>query len=997
MRIYSKDEAKSEITRLVDAFGENIDFYKSDKYKEANLEDEYLKPFLRYLNWNISNEGITNIANREVIVQAKGKRGKEPDYLLQLEGKPKFYIEAKHPKYKLSKDIGYIWQAYSYAYSTQASTERKKVDFSLLTDFEEFRFFDCTFAASKQTVNNFVTIDWKFKDYETEFDNLWSYFEKENIRKGSLKSLYLNEKKVKENRIPPDKAFLNDLDNEKTGWRIQIAKEIKKYNPGFSAEYITRAVQLIIDRFIFIKVLSDREIEDDYLSEIIINIDKALLKSEDGILIDSCKEVFAKLNRVYNGSIFAPKPELESIHISNKVLKNVLSDLLPENSRYNFKQLPVEVLGTIYEQFLGKVIETTEKRVSVEYKPEVRKAGGVYYTPQYIVEYIVENTVGEKLKECKSVEDVFAIKICDPACGSGSFLLGAYDRLVRWCTDHYTKTIKPGAAISKKNAEHVYIDEDGQLRLTSKLRRELLKNCIFGVDIDNQAVEVAITSLSLKALEGTRHDELYAEVDLFHETVLPKLEDNIKCGNSLIGMDIFDGKLEFSKDEEKKLNPFDWERNFPGVFGRLGTADKTGHSATDRSSSDLQSKSYRDDRSGFDCVIGNPPYGNIFNEYLMLYYKKKYLNTEGRFENYELFIENGLALLNNSEALFSYIIPNTLLTNLYSGKLRNWLQKKFNIIKVVNFKMDVFADPTVHTMILVLKKTLRPFFDTKIFNNISSVVELGKDIYFSLNQTSLSDKENGPWDIFITPDKRIIIEKMNVTAMPLTDVCWIRQCIKTGDDKKYVIRSEIEMDEPWKPSLQGKSINRYSTFEKNIYIKYGNWLARNWQNKSFYETPKICVRETSPRITATLDLENRYLLSSLYSVYPRDNFNHFSLNYLLGIINSTLAQFFIKLIAFDSTEGAFTKIRTNQFGRLPIHILDHSNSLDMQKHDQLVTLVDTMLSLHKELHQPDAPLTEQQQNQLKDRIAYTDRQIDQLVYQLYGLTEEEIAIVEGEC
>ena len=149
MKQHTKAEAKSEITRLVDHFGEKIDFYKSDNYKEANLEDEYLKPFLRYLNWNTSNEGIQNVANREVIVQAKGKRGKEPDYLLQLEGKPKFYIEAKHPKYKLWREIEYIWQAYSYAYSTQSSSDRKKVDFSLLTEFEEFRFFDCTFRADK--------------------------------------------------------------------------------------------------------------------------------------------------------------------------------------------------------------------------------------------------------------------------------------------------------------------------------------------------------------------------------------------------------------------------------------------------------------------------------------------------------------------------------------------------------------------------------------------------------------------------------------------------------------------------------------------------------------------------------------------------------------------------------------------------------------------------------------------------------------------------------
>jgi type I restriction-modification system DNA methylase subunit len=950
MRIYSKEEAKSEITRLVDAFGENIDFYKSDKYKEANLEDEYLKPFLRYLNWNISNEGITNIANREVIVQAKGKRGKEPDYLLQLEGKPKFYIEAKHPKYKLSKDIGYIWQAYSYAYSTQASTERKKVDFSLLTDFEEFCFFDCTFAASKQTVNNFVTIDWKFKDYETEFDNLWNLFEKENIRKGSLKSLYLNEKKVKENRIPPDKAFLNDLDNEKTGWRIQIAKEIKKYNQGFSAEYITRAVQLIIDRFIFIKVLSDREIEDDYLSEIIINIDKALMKSEGGLLIDSCKEVFSKLNRVYNGSIFAPKPELESIHISNKVLKNVLSDLLPENSRYNFKQLPVEVLGTIYEQFLGKVIETTEKRVSVEYKPEVRKAGGVYYTPQYIVEYIVENTVGEKLKECKSIEDVFVIKICDPACGSGSFLLGAYDRLVRWCTDHYTKTIKPGAAITKKNAEHVYLDEDGQYRLTSKLRRELLRNCIFGVDIDNQAVEVAITSLSLKALEGTRHDELYAEVDLFHETVLPKLEDNIKCGNSLIGMDIFDGKLEFSKEEEKKLNPFDWGKSFPGVF-------KNG---------------------GFDCVIGNPPYGAELTEM-----SRQYLDAEFLLSNTDtaaLLIVKKKKLL-RLNGLGGFIVPKPFI---YSS---NWQKTRDevlpDIIKVIDVS-KVWKEVKLEMVIEILKKTSESskFYMSGIRNG-NEIIEQGvinKDLC-----TKYGFILSG-----VKPEEIFIANKIQENSIPLNNL--------VINQRGGMLQKGIQNEPVGLAVFGGKQVSRYfMEIEPKGYIPENQCSdAKAYVKDNSLLVQNIVAHIMNPvdhiQIIATIPFDKNIII--LDTINQLENKSNYKIQFLLGVLCSNFCNWYVYRFIFGKA------IRTMHFdspvtSRIPFPILDFNTPEDVKKHDQLVALVDTMLSINKELHQSETPHTEQQQNQIKDRIAYTDRQIDQLVYKLYNLTPEEILIVEG--
>ena len=234
--------------------------------------------------------------------------------------KPCFYIEAKHPRFKLHREVGYMWQAYSYAYSTQSSSERKKVDFSLLTDFEEFRFFDCTFKADLKSVKNFVSVDWLYHDYIKNFNEFWDLFEKNQVRKGSLQSLYLNEKKIRAYRVPPDKAFLDDLDNEKNGWRVRLAKDIKKYNPHLTAEYITAAVQLILDRLIFLKVLSDREIENDRLREMIQTLDKASLSAEEGYIAETLKEIFSNLNDTYNGSIFALRPELEQLKIGNNSL-----------------------------------------------------------------------------------------------------------------------------------------------------------------------------------------------------------------------------------------------------------------------------------------------------------------------------------------------------------------------------------------------------------------------------------------------------------------------------------------------------------------------------------------------------------------------------------------------------------------------------------------------------------------------------------------------------
>ncbi|MCB1194364.1 MAG: N-6 DNA methylase [Leptospiraceae bacterium] len=601
--MYTKEESRKRIQELTENFEEKLDYIKSSgQCKEAQIEDEFIKPLFKYLNWNISNEGIKNPGDREFIVQAKGKNGKEPDYLLQLDKKPFFYIEAKHSKYDLQKRTDYIWQAYSYAYSTQTRPKYEKVDFALLTDFEEFRFFDCTFPVKNHsTLNNYCVLDWTFKDYINNFDKLWEYFERENVRNGSLNSLLINEKKIKENRIAPDKAFLLDLDNEKNGWRIKIAKDIKKYHSNFSAEFITQAVQLILDRFIFIKVLADREIEEDYIQTIVNKIQNAKGK-EEGIVYDECKEIFEQLDKTYNGSTFLKRSDLDSVKVSNKILLEILKDLLPQNSRYNFKVIPVEILGTIYEQFLGKVVVTTGKRAIIGYKPEIRKAGGVYYTPDYIVSYIVDKTVSEKLKECKSYNDLLKLKICDPACGSGSFLLAAYDVLIKWTISYFEKKVKNGAngselkGLTKEERKLVYLDNDGQVRLTSKIKRDILKSCIYGVDIDPQAAEVTKMSLSLKALENTNHYEVHNERTLFHTTILPSLEGNIKCGNSLVGTDLYEGKLQLEPEVEQVLKPFSWENEFV-VFN---------------------------EKSGFDVVIGNPPYIRVQQlDYIFTDYSKE--------------------------------------------------------------------------------------------------------------------------------------------------------------------------------------------------------------------------------------------------------------------------------------------------------------------------------------------------------------------------------------
>ena len=461
-------------------------------------------------------------------------------------------------------------------------------------------------------------------------------------------------------------------------------------------------------------------------------------------------------------------------------------------------------------------------------------------------------------------------------------------------------------------------------------------------------------------MEGETDASINNQLRLFNERVLPTLDDNIKSGNSLIDTDFYDSELDFGGD--KKIKPFHWQSAFPAVFKQ----------------------------GGFDAVIGNPPYGVILENFEKDYYINIFKTTEGRFDKYELFIEKGINLLNKNGEL-GFIIPSPILTNLYIRKLRKLLIEETSIQELINFEIPVFDDPTVHTCILVIQSKYTKENKINVKNNIKAINELSSFKGFHRKQSDFAIAPNYLIDIYADNKSKKILDKMNMTGIALNELCFIRQCIKTGDDTKYVSKSS-KLSSPWKPSLRGKSIGRYSTFEKDLYLKYGDWLARNWNNKSFYETPKIAIRETGNRLTATIDTENRYFLSSLYSIYYKNNFKISDLKYLLGYINSNLANWYMKIIALNLTQGAFTKVRTNQLGRLPIPTIDPKNKTEQLLHDEIVKNVDILLKLNEEL--PTIKL-QTKIEEVQSRIERAEANINQAVYKLYGLTEEEIGIVEG--
>jgi type I restriction-modification system DNA methylase subunit len=638
----TKRKAYDRLEEIIEMFDNHKDHIKST-YKEEQVRIQFINPMFDALGWDMDNtKRKVAPAYRDVIHEDRlnvlGKM-KAPDYCFTIDGKKQFFLEAKKSSIDIKSDVLPSFQLRRYGWSA-------KLPISILTDFEELAIYDCTKMpkpkekASKQRLKYL-----EYQKYLKEFDWIWEYFSREQVEKGSLAQLANIEKRGTET---VDDAFLNSLDD----WRMQLATNIALRNPNLDEDAINYLVKINLNRIVFLRNCEDRSVEPYGLLK-----DCVSKKGKEGQFFKNLYKTFQEADRKYNSGLFDfNKDELsKSVQIDNKVVKSVIEELYYPNSPYEFSVIGAEILGTAYERFLGKVIRLTKgHRAKIEEKPEVRKAGGVFYTPQYIVNYIVENTVG-KIIEKKTPEEIAKIKICDPACGSGSFLLGAYQYLLDYHLNWYTKKEAENAAKRKKNKNKILSKElthDGNL--TTEVKKQILLNNIFGVDIDAQAVEVTRLSLLMKCMEGETGASV--QMSLTFDRILPSLDDNVKVGNSLIDFDYYDGQLDFGDD--KKIKPFNWKNAFPKVFKH----------------------------GGFDAVIGNPPYvvleGEFRDDDQLNYFRKKYNSASYKIDLYHLFFEQGIKLLNKSGKL-GYITPSNYLSNNGLVNLRDLILSK-SIIEEIN-------------------------------------------------------------------------------------------------------------------------------------------------------------------------------------------------------------------------------------------------------------------------------------------------------------------------
>jgi predicted type IV restriction endonuclease len=1026
-----------KILELVQRFQDNLDAYRAGHYNETQVRREFIDPFLKTLGWDVDNEQGYAEQYKQVVHEDAIRVGgatKAPDYGCRIGGQRKFFAEAKKPSVNIKEDVHPAYQLRRYAWSA-------KLPLSILTDFEEFAVYDCRVKPDKgDSAAQARILYMRFDEYPARWGEIAAIFSPDAIRKGSF-DRFVESKRSKRGTAEVDAAFLAEISD----WRDELARNIALRNKerGLKSRQLAHAVQSTIDRLIFLRIAEDRGIEPyGRLRDIAAGKE----------IYSELADLFRLADARYNSGLFHFKEEKGrdsdsldtftlSLTIDDKVLRNIIRRLYYPDSPYQFDVIPADILGQVYEQFLGKVIRLTVKgQAKIEEKPEVKKAGGVYYTPTYIVDYIVRETVGQLLagksaSPTGASKGSAALRILDPACGSGSFLLGAYQFLLDWHLSQYS--LEPDKWLKGRSPTLFELGAGGY-GLTINERKRILLDHIFRVDIDPQAVEVTKLSLLLKVLDGESAQSLNAQLRLLPERALPDLGGNIKCGNSLIGPDFYENRqLSLGLPDEEELyrvNAFDWAVAFPQIVPW----------------------------GGFDAVIGNPPYIRIqaLKEWApqeVEFYKQRYKSaSKGNYDIYVVFVEKGLQLLNKN-GLLGYILPHKFFNAQYGEPLREIISQGNNLSKIVHFgSQQIFDSATTYTCLLFLSGKQNAEFEFVQVDDLTT--------WRSSNDTPnyfvpYSKVGIGEWN-FVTGQKAELFERLISYPTQLGSVASIFVGLQTSSDEIYVLEEveRIQADlvkvkdstgQFWeletgalKPFLKNFTVSGYirPTFQHWLIFPYqisenntitlippdkmaelypGVWkyLKANekdlrqrekgkanhdgWygyiyrKNLTLFDAPKLIVQVISLIGRYAYDPTAIYFSGGgnapYYGVRWLDSQSHHSIHYLRALLNSPVLDFVMHRIS-TSFRGGYWSYSKRYLEKLPIRLIDFAIPSEKELHDQVVALVKQMLELHQQLAAARMP---HEKTILQRQIAAADRQINALVYQLYALTAVEIALVEA--
>ena len=932
--------APAEIVQLVELFQRNYDQYCAPSFSEAAVRHQFIDPFFAALGWDVNNTQGFAEQYKEVVHEDKvlvGDATKAPDYSFRIGKERKFFVEAKKPSVNIKHDIEPAYQLRRYAWSA-------KLPLSILTDFEEFSVYDCRMRpdkSDKAATGRILLLN--FTDYVARWDEIAGIFSKAAVWQGAL-DRFAVAKAGKRGTAEVDDEFLAEIER----WRELLARNLVLRNPHLRSHDVNWAVQQTIDRIVFLRICEARTLETYEQLRALLN---------GGHTYARLWELFRRADLRYNSGLFhfseergraeAPDTLTPGLEIDDRVLKDIIEHLYYPQSPYEFSVLPADILGHVYERFLGKVIRLTPGRqVKIEEKPEVRKAGGVYYTPTYIVDYIVRQTVGPLLEgktPAHGRSPGSPPRVADIACGSGSFLLGAYQYLLDWHLAYYLEEPERWLKGKRPALERV---SGGATRLTIEERKRILMDHLYGVDIDPQAVEVTKLSLLLKVLEG---EGVAGQLSLGVERVLPDLGRNIKCGNSLIGPEFYDGKLDLPDDETVgRVNAFDWKKEFPEVMAA----------------------------GGFDAVIGNPPYGAELSDMERAFLESKY--QLGSTDTAALMMTQA-RMLSRHGGINSFIVPKPLT---YSS---NWQKSRAELVGELQELVDtgkVWKSVKLEQVIFVRQKGTAT-------DSYRSSVRIDQQIHFV---GVISKQECDRFGFFLNG---VSDEELLIAHKVLNSGASLGQLVSNTRGGMF---QNLVVQQGDLSVIGGAHLNRYQIVGRKGYVGADQQLPSNAflrPNSILIQNIVAHIENPQPHVKIIGSVVDQSVLQTIVildTVNQLENRSPMSAKYILGILHSQLLNWYVYRFIFAKA------IRTMHFdgpvtNRIPIRTINFTDLADAARHDRMVSLVTQMLDLHQQLAAEGVPHAKAV---LQRRIEATDRQIDALVYELYGLTNAEIVVVEQE-
>lgn len=744
----TKEEGLAQLKELVSAFEKGIKTFRDSKYNETQLRNDFVDSLLMSFGWDVDNEAGKNQFLRDVIQEESievedEKSKKNPDYTLRVQGLRKIFVEAKKPHVDIVNSAKAAFQTRRYGWNAN-------LGISVLMNFDKLIIYDCRHKPTANEDERIARIKvFDFSNYLEAFDEIYDLISFESASTGRLDDLFSVYERVGQTF---DDYFLEQIES----WRERVAISAVQRNERLGSEDINFLIQRLLNRIIFLRICEDRTIEK---FETLKNIRS----------YEELKALFRQSDKKYNSGLFDFIEDNLSlnIQIDSEVLIEIFNELYYPLSPYDFTVVDPTILSQIYEKFLGSNVVLDEGRqLSIVSEPEVVASNGVVPTPKIIVEQIVKETLTPLVNE-KNSEELALLKIADICCGSGTFLISIYDFLLKATIERFIEEGNTDAELIYEIAENTY-------GLTLMAKRIVIEQSIYGVDINPYATEVTEFSLLLKLLEGESGASIDHFIGQYATKVLPSLQNNIKCGNSLVDSKFFEFMPEAIEDDRIlfKVKPFDWNLEFP----------------------------FLNETNGFDAIVGNPPYVRIQNLVKYSPDEVKYYQSElsgfavakkETIDKYYVFIQRAIGLLNPTGFL-GYVVPNKFFITKGGKALRKFISESSSLSKILHFGVtQVFPDRSTYTTIVILQKEEKEQFQFKRVKKITPDLLGDNSGYLEYNQENFKDN---PW-VFLSRETESVFNKLNSgQVQPLKSLAEICVGLQTSFDKIYIFTPEDETD-----------------------------------------------------------------------------------------------------------------------------------------------------------------------------------------------------------